>query len=248
MEIVAGVAGIVAVLTSWLVAARLLWLWRSTRRAPELLIGLGLLLLGGLWNPLIAVGRQVATLPDATRAGLVLSGALCAVAGMLCLALFTWRVFRPSSAWAGAAAAAVGIALLAAFALQSVGIGWVRYAYEERGPWLAATWIGAANYLWGCVEVWRQQGLLARRERLGLVDPVVADRVRLWGFTLLTSLVVSSAFGVFQWLGVPVGGTLLGLCLSAVSAALSSGCLWLAFLPPARYVERVRTRAASAAA
>lgn len=243
MEIVAALAGIVSVLLAWIVGGRLVWLWRRTRQAPELLIGSGLILAGGAWSPLMAIGRQGTALPDATRTGLVLAAALCAIAGMSCIAVFNWRVFRPAGVWGPLLAGAVAAGLVALFVAQTLDPGWLRLARQEHGPWTGASWMGAVNYLWSFLEARHQHGMLARRQRLGLADPIVTDRMRLWTLMMLTSVLASVVFGTCQTLGIPVGGTQLGLCLTVVAAGLSSVLLWLAFLPPPAYLEAVRRRA-----
>jgi hypothetical protein len=243
MVIVAALAGIVSVLTSWIVGGRLLWLARSTRRSPELLIGLALLLTGGLWNPLVSVGRQVSALPEDARTALVAAGALAGMGGMSCLALFNWRVFRPGEHWAMALAAGSVLTLLLAFAAQTLRVGWSDFAHHERGPWLLGTWFGVVIYAWSNVEAWRQERMLARRLALGLADPVVTDRMRLWALAMAAALVASTTLAVCQALGIAVGGTPVGLSITAVVALTASACLWLAFLPPASYVARVRAAA-----
>lgn len=243
MVIVAALAGIVSVLTSWIVGGRLLLLARSTRRMPELFIGLALVLTGGLWNPLVSVGRQAVALPDGARAGLVAAGALAGMAGMTCLAVFNWRVFRPGDGWAAALATGIGITLLLAFAAQTAMAGWADFAHHERGPWLLGTWFGVAIYVWSNLEAWRQERMLARRLALGLADPVVADRVRLWALAMAAALIASTTLAVCQALGIAVGGTPVGLGITALVALAASACLWLAFLPPASYVARIRAAA-----
>lgn len=245
MQMLATLAGLASVLTCWIVGGRLLALARRTRRTPELLIGLGLLLVGGFWSPLVAVGRQATELPDALRAALIVAGALSAFAGVGSLALFNWRVFRPTP-WAGALAAGVSAALVACFASQSIEPGWLAYARDERGPWLAATWVVVVNYAWANFESWSHYRMLARRRRLGLADPLVTDRMRLWALALLASLIATTTAAACQSLGVPMGGTAVGLWLSGFAAVSAAGCLWLAFLPPAAYLARIQRRAAEA--
>jgi hypothetical protein len=240
MEVVAGLAGLVSVLTSWIVGGRLLLLAKQSRCMPEFWIGLGLLLVGGLWSPLMAVGRQAVGLPDAVRTGLVMAGALSAIGGVSCLALFNWRVFRPSDAWAWALVAGLIVAITACFAAQAVAPGWIGYARHEQGPWLLGTWVVAANYVWASFESWRHYVMLARRRKLGLADPVVVDRMRLWALALLASLLASATAAICQSLGLPLGGTALGLWLAGVSALVAACCLWLAFLPPDAYLAWVR--------
>lgn len=243
MIVVGALAGIVSLLTSWIVGVRLLLLARRTRRAPELLIGLALLMTGGLWNTLVSIGRQAVGLPDEVRAGLVAVGALAGATGMTCLALFNQRVFRPREGWAAALATVIGVILASAFVAQTALVGWVDFAHHERGPWLFGTWLGVGIYAWSNAEAWRQQRMLARRRALGLVDPVVADRMRLWALAMSAALLGSSTLAACQVLGVPVGGTVVGLTLTAAVALAASVCLWLAFLPPAAYVARIRAAA-----
>ena len=243
MEIVAALAGIASVLVCWLVSLRLLLLARRTGQLPELLIGLGLLLAGGLWSPLMAVGRQATALPDSVRTALVMLGALTAIFGMSCIAIFNWRVFRPSDAWAPAFVAAIAAALVGLAAAPSVGSGWLVFAQSEQGAWTGVSWIGVVIYLWSSLEAWRQHAMLKRRQRLGLVDPVVTDRLRIWTWMMLNSVAASAVFATCQTLGIPVAGTTLGLILTAIAALLSAVFLVLAFMPPAAYLESVRRRA-----
>jgi hypothetical protein len=245
MQVFALLAGLASVLTSWIVGGRLLALGLQSGRTPERLIGLGLLLLGGLWSPLVAVGRQATTLPEAVRVGLVVAGALCAIAGIGSLALFNSRVFRPGPVGI-ALAAGVGAALVACFAALCLGSRWLAYARDERGPWIGATWVAAANYTWGTFEAGRRHAMLARRQKLGLADAVVTDRIRLWALALLASLLASATAAACQSAGIPLGGTAGGLWLSGAAAAAASACLWLAFLPPSSYLARVRRLAAAA--
>lgn len=243
MALLAAIAGLLSVLTAWVVGVRLVLLARRTRQAPELLIGLALILSAGAWNPLVAVGRQATALADPVRAAFVVAGAVCGIVGMSCLTLFNWRVYRPGDLWAPLLSAAIALALLASFTVQSFGLGWVAYAHTERGPWLLASWLGVAIYVWSSTEAWRQYRMQARRQVLGLGDPVVADRMRLWAMTMLAALVTSVFFAICQALGVPVAGTTPGLLLTAVISSFVAVCLLLAFVPPAAYLARVRRAA-----
>lgn len=243
MELFAALAGAASMLVSCIVGTRLVMLSRRTHQAPELLVGITLVLAGGAWSALVAVGRQATGLPDETRIALVLAGALCGLAGMTCMAVFTWRVFRPVSAWAACLAAAVALSLLGIFAAQAFAPGWLVFVREERGPWTAVMWIAALNYCWAFLESRRQHAMLVRRLRLGLADPVVTDRMRLWTLIMATSMLASIFFASCQTLGIPMGGTPFGLNMAALVALLTAGLLWLAFMPPASYLDSVRRRA-----
>jgi hypothetical protein len=240
MAMFAALAGLFSVLTSWFVGLRLVLLSRRSGQLPELLVGLALFLAGGCWSPLVAVGRQATALSDPARAALVVVGAVCGIAGMSSLALFNWRVYRPGAAWAAVLAAAIAVALAGVFVLQCLGIGWTQYARTEQGPWLLASWIGVAIYAWASFEAWRQYRMQLRRRALGLADPVVTDRMRLWGFAMGAALAGSATLATCQLLGIPVAGTVFGLVTSALIAAFAGACLLLAFVPPAAYLARVR--------
>lgn len=242
MEIAAALAGLLSMLVSCVVGVRLLLLAHRTRQAPEMLIGLDLILVGCFWSLLVAVGRQGTALPDDLRAALVFVGSLCGVAGTACLAVFTWRTFRPTRA--GALAAFVTSGMFAAtFAAQAFEPGWLVFAKEERGPWAAASWVASISYVWACFESTRHASMLGRRVRLGLADPIVADRVRLFATLMATGVLASWIFAGFQAAGIAVGGTTVGLSLAAAVSLFSVALLWLAFLPPASYLESVRRRA-----
>lgn len=243
VQVVAALAGIASVLVCWVVSLRLLALARRTGQVPERLIGLGLLLTGGLWSPLTALGRQATAASDDARVALVVLGALAAICGTSCIAIFNWRVFRPGAAWAPVLAGAAGAALVAMALAQTLGAGWIDYARHERGPWIGVIWVSVAVYAWSSLEAWRQYSMLARRLRLGISDPVVTDRMRIWTFLMVTSFAASLVFAVFQMLRVEVAGTVLGLAMSAAAAALSAVFLLLVFMPPASYLEAVRRRA-----
>lgn len=245
MAIFAALAGLFSVVTSWFVGLRLMLLARRTRQLPELLIGLALFLAAGCWSPLVSIGRQATALSDPVRATLVVAGAVCGVAGMSSLALFNWRVYRPGDAWAGVLAGAIAVSLVVVFVLQGLGIGWVDYARTEQGPWLLASWVGVVIYLWACSEAWRQYRMQVRRRALGLADPVVTDRMRLWALSMAAALAASFTLASCQALGIPVAGTAPGLLITAVVACFAGTCLLLAFVPPAAYLARVR-RAAGA--
>jgi hypothetical protein len=243
LEIVAALAGIASVIVAWIVGCKLLLIGRRTGQLPEFLIGLGLLMAGGFWSPLMAVGRQATGLSDGVRVALVVCGGLSGIVGMICIAVFTRRVFRPEQSWALALTAAFTCAIVALYAAQTFQPGWLTFAREERGPWTHVSAVGGVIYTWSCVEAWKAHAMLSRRMRLGLADPVVTDRMRLWMWLQLNSMLASVVFATFQQLGIPVAGTTIGLLLGALAGFLSAVFLTLAFMPPTSYLDAVRRRA-----
>jgi hypothetical protein len=247
MEVLAIAAGLLSMLVSLTVGIKLIRLSGRTHELPELFVGLSLVLMGAVWSALTAAGRQAQGLSDPVRVALILAGVLCAIAGTVTLLMFTYRVFRPGVAWARALAGAMVLALVALCLAQTNAPGWVVFAREEHGPWRSMLWIECATYVWSGLESWRHLQLLMRRQRIGLADPVVLDRIRLWTITMFLGVVASAMFGTLQILDIPVGGTTIGLGLTAVCTLSSSGTLLLAFVPPTAYVESVRRRAVAAA-
>jgi len=247
METLAIIAGLLSMLISLGVGTRLIRLAGRTQQAPELLIGVSMVMMGFGWSILGTAARQAEGLSDPIRVGVMIAAALCAIVGTSCLALFNWRVFRSGVAWAGIVAAAVALSLIAVCLAQTVAPGWLAFAREERGPWRLVTWIGFINYVWSALEAWRHQTMMMRRQRLGLVDPVVLDRVRLWSITMSSAVVATLLFGTLQALGIPINGTPIGLGLTAVISLISSVAMFLAFVPPSAYLASVRRRAVAAA-
>jgi hypothetical protein len=247
MERIAIVAGLLSMVTSLAVGIKLIRLAGRTRQLPELLIGVSLVLMGFFWSALSAAGRQGEALSDRVRVTLLVASAVCAILGTVCLSLFNWRVYRPDSVWPGVLNGVVLLSLVGICLAQTFGPGWKLFAHEEHGPWRLVTWIGFANYVWSAIEAWGQQQMMMRRHRLGLVDPVVLDRVRLWSLSMCAAVLATLVFGTLQALGIPIGGTPIGLGVTAVISLVSSATLFLAFSPPTSYLASVRRRAVAVA-
>jgi hypothetical protein len=243
LQIVAALAGIASVLVAWIVGCKLLLIGRRTGQLPEFLIGLGLLMAGGFWSPLMAVGRQATGLPDTARVALVVCGGLSGIVGMICIAVFTRRVFRPEQPWALAFTAAFACVIVALYAAQTIEPGWLTFARDERGPWTHVSAVGTLVYTWSCVEAALAWSALRKRQKLGLADAVVTDRMRIWMWLQLNSMAASVVFATFQQIGVPVAGTTIGLLLAALAGFVSAVLLTLAFMPPTSYLDAVRRRA-----
>jgi hypothetical protein len=166
--------------------------------------------------------------------------------GIGCQVLFTWRVFRPHSR--AAAAAFLGftlgsVALLTGYA-GADALGDPLY----RGRWF---WSEAALHLlalaWASAEALRYHARMRRRLRLGLADPVVANRFLVWG------IAVAAAFGA---VAVPVAFEALGAAnetgllagITAAFALVSALGYSLTFFPPPAYRRFLARRAPAPAA
>ena len=245
---IAGVLGAAAfALVSLVLGVGLLLMWRRTRKIPELLIGLTFLFEGVLSNTCNVLERFHARFPPEWWGPIHMGSVVSSCAAAICCAIAAWRIFRPKRAWARALTAFC-IVLLAAYTLDSA-----LPRPGEPGPRnLTWWWIGiiprAGAHAWMGVEAFLYQRMMRRRLRLGLGDPVVANRMWLWS--------CAGAATSILWLGVGVARTVGGagglqqpatLLFIAVLGLITSACNWLVFQPPRAYLAMIERRAAEAA-
>jgi len=241
-----GLGMVVMIVADAAVGLRLIGLAARTHQLPELAIGAAFLLMGGIGYPLTFAARNGLGGPENLQAMLALAFAVQNL-GCLAMAVATWRTFRPDDSRALAACGLVG-------ALMAVGWGGQlatgAFSATPGTSWLY--WFDYAGrllpFVWGAVEAWRYHGMLRRRLALGLADPVVTDRFRLWA---LSASGVTGAFLLFlasTLARVDVAHSLwLTLGIALVSAT-SGVCFWLAFLPPRFYLRRFEAAGAAGAA
>lgn len=233
----------------WVIGLRLLLLWRRTRRIPELTIGLGILLIGGLSYPLAGLSTPLRdAAPSAAWACLVASATSSHI-GLTSNCIFTWKVFRPAAGWARLVVALSVAAIAIGFAgnLSAALHGGVAYMSAQKGWTLFLMAEAALAFGWGAVESLVYYDKLRRRLAFGLADPVVANRFLLWGISsaaTVSGCVVNAVFAVTSPLSVldPVALLVSGAC-GAVSAVVMT----LTFVPPARYLRFLQARHAATA-
>jgi hypothetical protein len=242
VERLLGLGLAVQIVASAVVGVRLLRLAARTREVPELALGSAFVLLGTLGHPLAILARSGALTPEA---GAPLLAAALAAQDLACLGIYvmTWRTFRPAERAPGAAVLlvaagfAVSVAASAGDGFAAADAGW--------GYWLGLA-LRAGAFLWTACESLRQHALLRRRMRLGLADPVVADRFRLWW---ISNLALCVGFAVFAAAKLAQEGSAtspVALAVTSLVGTLSGVATWLAFLPPARYTRWVAARARAA--
>jgi hypothetical protein len=225
------------------VGARLLLLARRTRQAPELAFGIAFLLFGVVGYPLSITSRS--GLGGAGAGWLLLAALAAQDAGSLAVYLGTRRVFRPRARWALALVAAAAVAFPASLAVQALAGGFAPGRSGGAGYYLGlAARFGA--FAWTAVEALRYHAKLRRRLALGLADPRMVDRFRLWA---VTNCALCLGFAVFLWgllaSGNPAESALVLVATSAV-AVVGGLSMWLAFFPPAAWQRRVAARSESA--
>jgi hypothetical protein len=247
MEIVAAAGGGAFVLASLVLGLRLLALAARTRRLPELAMGGALLLTGAVGYPLNAAARSVPGLDDDVRGLLIAAYMATQALGITALAVFDWRVFRPRSRGALAATACVAALYAVAMLGQArAGGGFAGAADDPSAPWPGVGSLLAIGVLvWSCWESWRWFALLRRRARLGLADPLVTDRFRLWALGAGAAALLTAIAFVTNRMGIDFVVWAPGALLIGVLGLGAAGAIALAFVPPPAYRRRVESWARS---
>ena len=228
------------------VGVRLLLLARRTRRLPELCIGIGVLGIGPVGFGLFVVAQQLGVASPFHRL-LAGTGMLAVAAGVCCKFVFNWRVYHPTSTALRALVFAVVLAHAVTFVYQGLGPGFAAYN-ELNWSYTLRILLQIGALLWGSAEALHYWGLMRRRTRVGLADPVVTNRFLLWGIGAgaagMGSLVGTAAQITLGTASYEIPWVLASSSAHGLVAALA---IWLAFLPPSAWTRRVQRRAAAAA-
>ncbi len=240
---------IVFILSSVVVSFRLLLLFARLRQPPELFLGLAYLIAGALgWGGLL-VGAVTTppgkSLPEAISAWSVITGNV----GSLCLYLFTWYVFRRESKVAKLPVALAPVG----FAVSLVHNTFINHLTYGPPPGTPTVWLGMFGrtivYAWTATEAFLAYAAFRRRARIALGNPLVANRLFLWGVASVPSLLLSivavtlyvtAANGVQATSRHADAGSFYGAC-----ALITAITQWLAFFPPKAYVRWIERNAAN---
>ena len=230
------------VLVSLVIGVRLVMLSRRTGENPERYLGLGI-----LGTAVLGYGAMIASVilrgPEGLSAGTPVEVALTGFGkllhnmGLTLVLLFVLTVFRKNDA---------GARILFGVAVSTLWIGMVGLGatggFEDTTMRNAFWWMEYVvvwTYpLWGAWESFRYHGRMKKRARIGLADPLVANRFLLWGLaslgtfaatwlaswtTLLPDPEMALPFQTFNYLSTAA----MGICTVTLYS--------LAFLPPAWY-------------
>jgi hypothetical protein len=242
MELFGAVGGGLFVLACLIVGLRVLLLAYRTGELPELCMGLGLVLMGGLSYPINVTARLAVGMSDEVRLALMLLSQLLMLVGCIAIAIFNARVFRPHARWPLALVAGIGLGLVGFFLLQCWTDGFLAFVLEGRGIYRFSIIVHGIPYLWAFIESTLYFMQLRKRRALGLADPLVTNRIRLWSITTGAATILNQLMILLEILRIdsatsPVAGAIVGP-VGMVAAV----CLWLAFDAPAAYTRRVLVR------
>jgi hypothetical protein len=245
------VAMLLFVVSCSAVGVRLLWLAKTGGGRPALLCGNGFCLIAMLGFPLGVVSGMGVARAGEVVLPLAAVGLLANMLGISCFYLFTVSVFRPSALWAhtlaGAAIAGMAMACVANVANLALAQS-TASSFEVTWGWtgvfngicmLCFGWMG----LEGMAEWWKSR----RRLALGLSDPVVSNRLLMWGvFGLSTTLLCMVLLAVLLS-RQPTSTSVVAQLAQAFFGLVSSGAATLAFFPPPAWLVRLRAKLAERA-
>jgi hypothetical protein len=204
---------------------------------------------GGMGDPRLAV-------PDVAARALLAFAVLAMAIGAAAAYVFTWKTFQPDRWWAKAIVVAGCACLAVGYAIEALFEGFAPVMFAGPGHWIG--WAGRTAATLGIAfESFRYWLMLRRRLRLGLADPVVANRFLLWAVWAACStlnFVADLASRSFYWLWYgtiqPVPEYLATLvaptiAVTMVLGAVSAVTLFLTFFPTPAYLRWVESRAGS---
>jgi hypothetical protein len=212
---------------------------------PDRMVGVFFLSMAIGTMPALLAGDDRLVPSAHARLAMALGHAVLSV-GFAALYVFAWRCFGPRSSWRRALAL-TGMAVLALlWAVQ----GLTEQFAAPGGPAVRATGLVRATALaWAFGESLRYRLMMRRRARLGLADPVVANRFLLWCWWTGGLLGANAVVVLFRFLvgdlehAGPALHTATVICVSGLGLA-GGISLWLAFFPPPTYILRLRAGAA----
>jgi hypothetical protein len=166
------------------------------------------------------------------------------MAALACHALFIRHVFRPRERWAAMLVCAVVACLLIGLVGAAASGAFATAEMPHHWFWLDLVARLTASG-WLLLEAVRYYGLMKRRLRFGLADPVVANRFFLFSIAGVCSLALLLTSVPPALLDPERYSLLLTMDLVAFSATgVGVSVLYLlTFLPPAAYLRRVRAAA-----
>jgi len=209
------------------------------------------LVYGGVVDPSIALPER--------ESHLVLGlGVLGMAVGGAAVFVFTWLSFRRDARWARWLAAAGSLVAIGGWVFEALHEGFAVSLAVGPGHWIA--WAGrTAPIVWVTLESLRYWGMLRRRLRVGLAEPVVVNRFLLWGIwsaatfvnlaaDLIARLIYLAAAGTTEIIMEIVEPVVVGtMAVTMLLGVISATTLFLTFFPTARYRRWLESRAAQPA-
>jgi hypothetical protein len=251
LAIALGISQLLYLVTVSTLGIRLMSLAVRTRKLPESFLAVHFILCCGLGYLLLMISlpaaHQPGLLPPQAITPMIGVGHLLCCVGVFAGVCFNYLVFRPGQTWALRLVWLSAITMTTGYVGYGLTGGFSTGRFAGVWFWLFyGTYIAAAA--WVMVEPLRYHGVMRRRLRLGLADPLVANRFVLWGsgsvcrFAMLVTGAVPPA--LFERIPSELWPNVAWLTFIAVAiAGLGlSVAYWLTFFPTRAYVRFVTRR------
>jgi hypothetical protein len=239
MEEHAYITSVIAGAFYLIASLQLLRLNRRTGERPELLLGFYFGLSGAYY-----LGYNLPSLvgldPWTATTEWILEGIY--VLGVFPFLFFIRRVFRPEDAWAGVLVVSLSFLLVLGTVLGALD---GRTIYSFDNPWFLVQWAGyTLPCAWLCWEATLSRQGAQKRARLGLCEPVVANRYLLLAlFGCFQTLACFADLSFANDVSATQTASLISNLLLGSSEIASVAVLWLAFFPPRFYSDWITRRA-----
>lgn len=249
LQALAGTANLVYLVVAFRLALHLLRRVRGPAQLPELLLGLHFLGAMGLGYLLLVTGMVLvleAVAQPVLISGLIGTGYAVTIAGLMATLVFNVHVFHRRDRGAVAMAVALSLAMWTGWVGYGLGGGFAHGRYEGFWAWFQCGAIVAAN-LWVAGEPLLYHSRMRRQARLGLAEPLLADRFLLWGLGSLSRTLMATLGGFASLVlasGAETAALLSGAILIFASCCglFTSATYWLTFFPTPRYEQWVARR------
>jgi len=209
------------------------------RGTPELVYGAALCL-SGVGSIVRVIVYGIIGVSEETRGAIIFSS-IFAVATLAVMTTGLRLIYHPKSRWPwGLQALLVGVSLAGTWHLATSPVAVHLRPIEQMLNDIANT----GMMMWGAIEGFTYWARLRRRLALGIAEPMVVERFRLWG----TGFAVGSCASALLWLTpILIGKRIIDVIAVSAAANLAivamTVLIWLAFYPPEWLQRRVSARA-----
>jgi hypothetical protein len=234
------------------IGMRLLALARRTGGKPERLLGWAFQLTAG-WGYCVLIFSIIAraamdAIDHPLGQAVTAIGWLAHNIGVVCWLRFNVSVFRPDSAWAKWLAIVMTAVLFSGWTYHIFSGGLATLA-PSMGFWISVSVIGTYP-IWTACEAFRYWGLMRRRMALGLAEPMLVDRFRVWGIGSVAATAAIWTVNLPSFLGLEHGtpaaddAAAVARLLTGCFGLITVGAYWLTFFPPEFYRRWIEGRGA----
>jgi hypothetical protein len=225
-----------------IVGVRLVCLARRTRQLPELMIGSSFLSGAMLGHPATMASEFLASESSTLAWPLAAAGSIGLAAATVCILVAWWRIYHPASRW-GPWVVSLWTGLIAVVVVMELGRSAAELA-AGANPWEAhRVVVHGGAFLAIAWSGFRYHALLRRRMRIGLADPVVANRIWLWNIAASGVTLQCGYILAIPYLNSIFDAEKVSPAFYGMTGLVIALCITHAFYPPQAYLDRIKRRA-----